>query len=335
MLERSRINSSIKMEASAEATALRMRSREPPHRENKRQKTEQKSEPPASTAAARGLLQWVEGSWTFSNMSRADPMARRPLLRGLRGWRGHLASGQVTDDPATRAGGPFKEVPLSSPRQQSDDDEDDSGGLLHDSILTLDGLVTPSECDHLISAAAAFCEADKQSSGLGLTRIECHVDGVNLDGRSHALANIILTRALYNLEVLRPDLAAEIFADAEDCCDLWFRFSGEEPMLNRYIPGGNFDAHQDGHALTVLVPLSTPDVDFEGGGTAFWSERTIGTDSKSAHSFPPSLVCRPKAGTALFWRGHLTHAGLPVTKGLRHVFVASFNLRPAGYKGSS
>ena len=167
-------------------------------------------------------------------------MARRPLLRGLRGWRGHIASGQVTDDPATRSGGTFKEVKLS--KESFNDDGDGGGGLLSDSILTLADLVTPAECAHLISAAAAFCDADKHSSGLGLTRIECHVDGVNLDGRSHALSHIILARAIYNLEVLRPDLAAEVFADAEDCCDLWFRFSGEEPMLNRYIPGGTYAA---------------------------------------------------------------------------------------------
>ncbi len=47
---------------------------------------------------------------------------------------------------------------------------------------------------------------------------------------------------------------------------------------------------------------------------------------------PPSLVMRPPPGTGLLWRGHLTHAGLPVTSGVRHVFVASFNLRPPGMR---
>lgn len=83
----------------------------------------------------------------------------------------------------------------------------------------------------------------------------------------------------------------------------------------------------------MLVPLSTSGVDFEGGGTAFWSEETIGADPGAATGHPPSLVVKPPAGTGLFWRGHLTHAGLPVTEGLRHVFVAGFNLRVPGAKG--
>ena len=82
----------------------------------------------------------------------------------------------------------------------------------------------------------------------------------------------------------------------------------------------------------MLVPLSTSGREFDGGGTAFWSEALVGTDSKEAHNFPPSLVMRPPAGTGLFWRGHLTHAGLPVTSGVRHVFVASFDLRIAGQR---
>ena len=52
------------------------------------------------------------------------------------------------------------------------------------------------------------------------------------------------------LEVLRPDVAAALFPDASDLADLHFKFSGQEPMLNRYTIGGSFDPHQDGHALT-------------------------------------------------------------------------------------
>ena len=51
-----------------------------------------------------------------------------------------------------------------------------------------------------------------------------------------------------------------------------------------------------------------------------------------ASGVEPSLVMRPPAGSALLWRGHLTHAGLPVTSGERHVFVASFDLRVPGVK---
>jgi hypothetical protein len=46
------------------------------------------------------------------------------------------------------------------------------------------------------------------------------------------------------------------------------------------------------------------------------------TSTFIAHSF---MVCSCLA--TIFWLGHLTHAGLPVTAGVRHVFVASFDLR--------
>eukprot|EP00966_Prymnesium_polylepis_P237325 5488874-Prymnesium_polylepis.1 len=97
-----------------------------------------------------------------------------------------------------------------------------------------------------------------------------------------------------------------------------FAFSGHEPAINRYTAGGRFDAHEDKHMLTVLVPLSPNDA-FEGGGTGFWSEEL-------SRRGEPSLVLRPEPGTALFWTGQITHAGLPVLSGTRHVFVCSFDL---------
>ena len=248
-------------------------------------------------------------------------------LRGLQGWRDHQATGHITHDPAAREGGPFIEVLLRPEELEGGP----SSVLLQYSVLTLPGLATPGECAHLRAAADRWCDADGWSS-VGLRRIECHPDGVNLDGGSHALADIILCRALWSLECLHPELCAQLFPDATDLGDFWFSFSGQEPMINRYTSGGNFDPHQDGHALTILVPLSTADEDFGGGGTAFWSQETIGPDAATAKAFPPSLVLRPPLGTGIFWRGHLTHSGLPVTWGTRHVFVASFNLKVPGMK---
>ena len=288
--------------------------------------------------AAERLLQRVEGakdgrtSWTFFDVRMS--LGSRPIYKGLRGWRNHRLTGHVADDPTARQHGHFEEIPLCSADMSSEDATEESGRSwqLYDSILQIPSLVSAAECAHLVAAADDWCEQDEWS-GVALRRIECHPDGISLDGRSHALSHIILTRVLWYLEVLRPDLAAALFPDASDLADLHFKFSGQEPMLNRYTIGGSFDPHQDGHALTVLVPLSTPDHDFGGGGTAFWSESTIGTDPKQAQAFPPSLVMKPAAGTALLWRGHLTHAGLPVTSGMRHVFVASFDLRIPRQRG--
>eukprot|EP00966_Prymnesium_polylepis_P214135 4959376-Prymnesium_polylepis.1 len=76
--------------------------------------------------------------------------------------------------------------------------------------------------------------------------------------------------------------------------------------------------------LTLLVPLSTPGVDFEGGGTGFWSSSAA---PASGGPPPPNLVLRPPAGTAMLWRGNVMHAGMPVVTGKRYAFVVSFNLK--------
>ena len=275
-------------------------------------------------STAGGLLRRVDDGSGTHYVTKKLGMQRECRIRGLPGWRDHQDTGHVTRDPASREGGPFHEILLRPEEPESE--------MLQDSILTLAGLATPGECAHLRAAADRWCDAEGWAS-VGLRRIECHPDGANLDGGSHALAHVLLSRALWNLECLRPELCAQLFPDAADLGDFWFWFSGQEPMLNRYTSGGNFDPHQDGHALTILVPLSTADVDFGGGGTAFWSQETIGPDAAEAKGFPPSLVLRPPLGTGIFWRGHLTHAGLPVTSGTRHVFVASFNLRLPGMKG--
>ena len=38
------------------------------------------------------------------------------------------------------------------------------------------------------------------------------------------------------------------------------------------------------------------------------------------------------AGTAIIFKGNVTHSGLPVTSGIRHLFVMSFSLSPKAKK---
>jgi len=97
-------------------------------------------------------------------------------------------------------------------------------------------------------------------------------------------------------------------------------FASREPAVNVYTSGGHFLPHEDGHSLTVLVPLSRPDHDFTGGGTAFWPQ-----DSRGPRVVPPTLVLRPKAGTAMLFGGSVTHSGVAVETGERVVLVASFS----------
>ena len=271
--------------------------------------------------AAGGLLRRSQndGSWSFH-----DARTNRLRCHGLQGWRTHLAGHLLDGNPSTREQGPFQEIflhrPIAGPR------------LLQDSVMLLDGLVNREECATLISAADCWCRNHDDSSASALRRIQCHPDGINLDGRAHALAHIILTRVLWCVEHLEPALAKKIFPGAskfEHLADMCVKLAWGEPYVNRYTEGGCFEPHVDGHALTILVPLSTPDTDFSGGGTAFWSSH-IATDNESAKSVPPSLVLAPSCGTGILWRGHITHAGLAVKEGIRHVFVASFDLKVRG-----
>eukprot|EP00966_Prymnesium_polylepis_P192159 4453130-Prymnesium_polylepis.1 len=144
--------------------------------------------------------------------------------RPLRGWRS-LCPAYMPVDPLARDGGHFQEIPLDA-RCPSDH--------LVDAVLLLPEIVTPTECSHLITAANDWIATHPFHPGSNsihpaLTRVECHTDGINLDGCSHALATIIMARALWNLEVLRPDLAEELFQQRSDLGDMWVTFSSSEP----------------------------------------------------------------------------------------------------------
>jgi hypothetical protein len=131
----------------------------------------------------------------------------------------------------------------------------------------------------------------------------------------------------------------------EKCHD---RASNPEPMVNVYQEGGFFKRHTDMMQLTILVVLQEAT---DGGGTAFYAgsgdepeqeeEETDNNDgnenygggggsstTRTEQHAVPDRVERPTVGTALIWSGQLLHAALPVTKGVRVVYVGSFDLVP-------
>jgi len=121
-----------------------------------------------------------------------------------------------------------------------------------------------------------------------------------------------------------PDLAERCPSLRDLYMAAELEWSEGEPAINVYTSDGYFGAHKDHLALTVLIPLTAPSTDFEGGGTGFWAGNSaVGEDPRG----PPDLVLAPAAGTALLFGGDVTHAGLPVAGGLRSVFVASFSTR--------
>ena len=134
-----------------------------------------------------------------------------------------------------------------------------------------------------------------------------------------ALCDALLLRALSLIEVeLVHDLFGDCTTDSPGTCvhNPQLAFSANEPAVNVYFRGGDFKAHEDNHALTVLVPLSAASTDFEGGGTAFWSTNDAGPGgsinveacARSGQLCPPTMVLCPPAGAALLWGG--VHARL-------------------------
>ena len=101
----------------------------------------------------------------------------------------------------------------------------------------------------------------------------------------------------------------------------------------------------DHQSLTVLIPLTsgraradtyqeeegsdeevtTDEVSFTGGGTAFWRQDARGPRVEGA-----TIVMRPRAGSAMLFGGKVNHAGVPVESGQRVVLVASFSRRTSG-----
>ena len=111
-------------------------------------------------------------------------------------------------------------------------------------------------------------------------------------------------------------------------------FSETEPAINVYYQEGCFLPHEDNCALTVLIPLSSPegvdgeDDGFVGGGTGFWPPELRRQSSRrpgDEFDAEPSIVLAPPAGTAMLFAGHVTHAGMQVDTGSRVVLVASFS----------
>ena len=145
-----------------------------------------------------------------------------------------------------------------------------------------------------------------------------------------AICDRLLVRAVARLRALgcAPEDAALLSAWLGPCLETpslvapaAAAWSPGEPALNLYRPGGAFGSHQDEQALTVLVPLTDRNGDFEGGGTAFFGL----ADDGASLAAEPSFVLAPTMGSAVLWGGQVHHAAVSVAAGLRIVFVGSFS----------
>uniref|UniRef100_A0A7S3V368 Prolyl 4-hydroxylase alpha subunit domain-containing protein n=1 Tax=Aplanochytrium stocchinoi TaxID=215587 RepID=A0A7S3V368_9STRA len=205
------------------------------------------------------------------------------------------------------------------------------------SVLLIPNLLTKGECAQLIQDVEQEHlrlseNGPTQDKGKGTLQSSVGTERYmikNLSEKTRCLFDIVLR------DRLLPLISAEL-PDVEDMIwcfsmiepvkgavlgDMWYKFSSQEPSINRYANGGDFKEHTDGYALTLNILLSVDD-DFTGGGTEFWRE-----DESSAE---PTLRLEPTcAGTGVIFNGQVKHAGRAVIEGVRHLLVASFNVMKA------
>ena len=143
-------------------------------------------------------------------------------------------------------------------------------------------------------------------------------------------SELIRNRAIGFLKQRLPMVTERLFGPAIERTSLRIAFSNFEPAIIRYGPCGEFERHRDESTLTVVVPLSEAPAFAGGGGTVFFPEVTAPSATTAPAGKSPDAGCvvviNPPAGFAVFFNGSIVHASCPVGSGLRHLFVASFDL---------
>jgi len=201
-------------------------------------------------------------------------------------------------------------------------------------LYTVADFATANECAALVAAA----NDQISSSPAKQTRYRLGSVGAKL---GNLYVDAVLTRRLLHMmESCMPALAMSLFGQERELTEMLLSYSPGEPAVNVYYPGGGFSPHTDKQAITMLIPLSAGDA-YSGGGTAFWSgshlrpngdvpNHTVDEHSETdSQEMPHELVLKPEMGTAILFGGNVTHSGLPISAGVRHLFVVSFTLRPS------
>ena len=183
-------------------------------------------------------------------------------------------------------------------------------------VYTVANFATDKECEKLVDTATGLLKSFRVRNNRYRLNIGTETD------------RAIRRRLLQFMETERADLAETLFGQREGLADMLVRFSPGEPAVNVYSMGGEFQPHTDNENITILVNLSPPG-SFEGGGTAFWKDGHVDENNKKK-VLAYDHILNPPRGTAIIFGGNVTHAGLPVWSGTRHLFVMSFSLRPRG-----
>lgn len=250
---------------------------------------------------------------------------------------------------------------LESEKDAWDDDieyEDEAKSLGEvigqgEAVVCIPDVIDEDECRELFTAGMEACRENKTPSTRGRSRFSVS-DPKAFSNEVVMACEEILLRVLDYIDENIPSIYETLFEPsegwasrqplnseleqptipppeylAETCESLRelymmgeLEWSEGEPAINIYETEGYFGAHKDHLALTVLIPLTSPEDDFLGGGTAFWKGNRMVDENPQE---PPTTVLKPPPGSALIFGGDVTHAGMPVEAGYRSVFVCSFS----------
>ena len=198
---------------------------------------------------------------------------------------------------------------------------------LSNCYILLPNMLTLEECQHFCNEADQIIQSgnyDRDLYGEEDSTLEKNppplrrISIEDMDEKAKTSSkNLLAERVSVALQKDFPKIAHFFQLEELLTCRRTFEFASDEPTVNRYIKGGAFELHEDGHDLTCLVLLSD---DFDGGGTTVWGETEDGMKKSE------SMVIHAPVGTAILFNGDLTHAGNEVTRGVRHLYVGSFNV---------
>lgn len=211
-----------------------------------------------------------------------------------------------------------------------------------DAIIVLPNIISEAECADLLNAGVQAADAqrgslwrrtlanlleatsnNKKSRGRTRVPIKGIANSRPFDDAFAKVLRIVDEELPSVVDLFQTDSVGALHASDD------LEFSAREPAFNLYREGGDFNAHVDRQTLTVLLYLTPPD-SCEGGGTGFWSHDTAfgATANPSTDAYkPPTVVLDPPVGTALLYGGRLMHAGMPVTSGMRAIFLGSFSAK--------
>ena len=190
-----------------------------------------------------------------------------------------------------------------------------SSPITRNSVVVIPNVLRESECKALLQAAQASSTAAKGAPPLQRLPV------ASMNEAAKGLSDALLKERILPFMTARlPGTVCGLFGASLRLERARLAFSGSEPTINVYHQVGQFEPHADRYTLTVIIAL---DSGFKGGGTRFWPQ---GASPGSTTDDTCSAVVRVPPGTALLFNGDVLHAGVPVTNGVRHLYVASFDL---------